>query len=80
MDWLKQHADTIAVLALFIVCFWHLDGKLDTLSKEVRADIAQIKTEIAVIKTEIAVVKAVMIMQKLMPSELAIHGEKINEN
>ena len=72
MDWLKQHADTIAILSLFIGCFWHLDGKLDTLSKEVRADIAQMKTEIAV-------VKAVLIMQKLMPSELAIRGEK-NEN
>lgn len=60
MEWLKKHADTITILSIFFGCFWHLNGKIEDLTKE-----------FGNIKTEIAVMKAVMIMQKIMPVELA---------
>jgi hypothetical protein len=40
MDWFKQHADTIAILTVFIGCFWTLNEKINSMDK----DIAIIKT------------------------------------
>ena len=35
MDWFKQHADTIAILTVFIGCFWTLNEKINSLEKDV---------------------------------------------
>ena len=40
MEWFKKHGDTLAVIATFAMCFWHLNEKINTLEK----DIAIIKT------------------------------------
>lgn len=40
MDWFKQHADTVAIITTFILCFWHLNERITTLEK----DVAIIKT------------------------------------
>lgn len=40
MDWFKQHADTLAILSMFAICFWHLNEKINVVEK----DIAIIKT------------------------------------
>jgi len=40
MDWFKQHADTIAIITTFVLCFWHLNEKIVQLDK----DVAIIKT------------------------------------
>lgn len=34
MDWLKQHADTIAIVITFLTCFWHLNEKISALEKD----------------------------------------------
>ncbi len=65
-EFLKKHADTITIVLTFLGCFWHLNERISTIEKDVSA-----------IKTEIAVLKAVMIMQKLMPAELAHKEEKM---
>lgn len=69
MEWLKKHADTIASISVFAICFWTLNEKMnDRFSK--------IETELAVIKTEIAVIKTVLIIKNIMPSELAKNDVK----
>jgi len=35
MDWLKQHADTIAIIATFVGCFWNLNTKINEIEKDV---------------------------------------------
>jgi hypothetical protein len=40
MEWLKQHADTIAILTVFVGCFWNLSEKINVIDK----DVAIIKT------------------------------------
>jgi hypothetical protein len=34
MDWFKQHADTLAILAVFSGCFWNLNEKINQIDKE----------------------------------------------
>jgi hypothetical protein len=64
MEWFKQHADTIVILGSFALCFWNMNEKMND-------NFNDIGKEIAGLKTDIAVVKAVMIIQKIMPAELA---------
>ena len=40
MDWFKQHADTIAILAVFMGGFWTINEKINSIDK----DVAIIKT------------------------------------
>ena len=40
MAWLKEHGDTIAILAVFVSCFWTLNEKITSIDK----DLAIIKT------------------------------------
>ena len=40
MDWFRNHADTIAIISTFIVCFWSLNEKIAAIDK----DVAIIKT------------------------------------
>lgn len=35
MEWFKQHADTIAIITTFVLCFWHLNEKIIQLDKDV---------------------------------------------
>lgn len=64
MEWFKQHADTLVILGSFALCFWNMNEKMNDKFND-------IGKEISGLKTDIAVVKAVMIMQKIMPAELA---------
>ena len=40
MEWLKKHADTLAILGTFAICFWTLNEKINTIDK----DLTVIKT------------------------------------
>lgn len=54
MDWFKKHADTIAILTSFALCFWHLNEKINTIEK----DVTIIKTVLIlknIMPTELAV-------------------------
>jgi len=64
MEWFKQHADTIVILGSFALCFWNMNEKMND-------NFNDIGKEIAGLKIDIAIVKAVMIIQKIMPAELA---------
>ena len=35
MDWFKKHADTLAILGTFAVCFWTLNEKISVIEKDV---------------------------------------------
>lgn len=39
-NWWKEHADTIAILGTFAICFWTLNEKINSIDK----DVAVIKT------------------------------------
>lgn len=64
MEWFKQHADTLVILGSFALCFWNMNEKMND-------KFNNIGKEISGLKTDVAVVKAVMIIQKIMPIELA---------
>jgi hypothetical protein len=60
MEWFKKHTDTVIILAAFAASILWMNGKFNDIEKEINN-----------LKTDIAVMKTVMIMQKIMPAELA---------
>ncbi len=56
MNWFKQHADTIAILGTFAMCFWTLNEKVNTGFSSLEKDITIIKT--------------VLVMKNIVPHEL----------
>ncbi len=61
MEWFKKHTDTVIILAAFATSVLWMNGKFNDI------DVKFFKIE-----KDIAIVKTVLIMQKIMPSELAI--------
>lgn len=70
--WLMKHSDTIALLAVFLGGFYWIDGKFDKVNQR----FSVIETDMNTIKTEVAVIKTVLIMQNIMPKELAHNDEE----
>lgn len=64
MEWLKKHADTVMVLGGILTATLWMNSRFN-----------EVDREISTIKTEIAVMKAVLIMKKVMPTELASNVE-----
>lgn len=64
MDWFKKHADTIAILGTFAICFWTLNEKMETRFNEVDRRFTGIERDMATIKT-------VLILKNIMPSDMA---------
>jgi len=72
MEWFKKHGDTIATLAFFAGCFWNLNEKMNENFVIVQRDISALQRDISAIDKEVAIIKTVMIMQNILPNELAI--------
>lgn len=64
MEWFKQHADTIVILGSFALCFWNMNEKMNQKFNEFDKQFAEVHQELAIMKT-------VLIMNKIMPAELA---------
>lgn len=64
MEWFKKHTDTVIILTAFAASILWMNGKFNEIEKEMNS-----------LKTDIAIMKTVMIMQKIMPSELATSKE-----
>ena len=65
MDWFTKHADAVMVIgAIFYSMIW-MNTKFSDIDKR-----------FSDIEKDIAIMKAVMVIQKIMPSELATKGEK----
>lgn len=64
MEWFKQHADTIAILATFCAAFCWVDGKFD-----------RIDDRFSALEKDVAIIKTVLIMKQIMPCEMAHHEE-----
>lgn len=62
---LKKHVDTIVILGAVLGSFLWMNGKIN----EIKVDISDIQREIDRIKT-------VLIMQRIMPAELAKQEHK----
>jgi hypothetical protein len=60
MDWWKKHTDTIIVLGGILSAVIWMNGKF-----------TDVHTRLNEIEKDIVMVKTVMIMQKIMPTELA---------
>lgn len=60
MDWFSKHVDTVIILGAFASTVLWMNGKFNEIEKEIYG-----------LKTEIAIIKTVMIMQNIMPKELA---------
>jgi predicted transcriptional regulator len=72
--WFKKHSDTIAMLAVMLGGFYWIDGKFDKINdrfSSINDRFESIERDMNIIKTEVAVIKTVMIMQNIMPKELA---------
>lgn len=63
-NFLTKHIDTIIILTAVCSSVLWMNGKFN-----------DIHTQFTGIEKDIAVLKAVLIMQKIMPAELAINGE-----
>lgn len=73
MDWFKNHADTIAILGAFALCFWNLNEKMNDKFTAVDNRFSSIEKDVAIIKT-------VMIMNHHMPCEIAAEKDKMQHN
>jgi hypothetical protein len=60
MNWFKKHVDTVVVLGGILCSFLWMQGKFSNIDEQFNK-----------LNTEIAVIKTVLIMQKIMPQELA---------
>jgi hypothetical protein len=56
-SWFKQHADTIAILSMFAICFWTLNEKMND--------------RFTALEKDICIIKTVLIMKNIMPTEMA---------
>lgn len=75
MDWLKKHVDTIVILSAFGSSVIWINGKFNDIEKQFSA----VEREFSEIRQELAVIKTVLIMNKMMPIELARLEEKIKD-
>ncbi len=66
MEWIRKHVDTVIILTAFASSLIWMNGKFNEVDKQF-SDIHQ----------ELAILKTVLIMQKIMPVELA-RNEEIN--
>ena len=64
MDWFKQHADTAVVIGAIAASLCWMNASINELRDELRTDIARLDKDLAIVKT-------VLIMQKMMPCEMA---------
>ena len=62
MEWFKRHADTLVILGSFALCFWNMNEKFNE--------------KFSALDKDIAIIKTVLIMQKIMPAELAVNENK----
>ena len=60
MDWFKKHTDTVIILTAFATCILWMNGKFNEVDKRFND-----------LEKDIVMIKTVLIMQKIMPSELA---------
>lgn len=60
MNWFKQHADTIAIVTMIVLCFWNLNEKIWVVGEKINT-----------IEKDLTVIKTVLCMKNIMPSELA---------
>ncbi len=60
MEWLKKHTDTVIVLGAILSSVLWMNGKF-----------SHIDHRFAYFEKEMAVMKTVLIMQKIMPAEMA---------
>jgi hypothetical protein len=67
MNWFKKHADTVAILAGVLASVLWMNGKFSDVDKRFN----EVYQRISIIEKDIAVMKAVLIMQKILPTELA---------
>lgn len=72
-NWFKQHADTVAILGAFVICFWTLNEKMNDKFNIVDSRFNKIETDLAVIKT-------VLTLKNIMPTELAKCDKKEEKN
>lgn len=56
-SWFREHADTIAILSMFALCFWNLNEKMNT--------------KLGEIERELAIIRTVLVMKNIMPETLA---------
>ena len=76
MDWFKKHADTITILSMFAICFWHINEKMNEGFRQVDQRFVQVDREIAMMDQDIAIIKTVLIMKQVMPIELSACTEE----
>jgi hypothetical protein len=60
MEWFKRHSDSIAVISVLAASMVWMNGKFSDIDKEISG-----------LKTDVAIIKTVMLMNKIMPTELA---------
>jgi hypothetical protein len=78
MDWFKKHTDAVIILTAFAGCMLWMNGKFNDIDRRfyiVDAEILTVRNDMnqrfSEVEKEIAIIKAIMIIQKIMPAELA---------
>jgi hypothetical protein len=67
MEWIKKHAYTCVIISSIAASILWMNGKFNDIERDIYG-----------LKTDIAVMKTVLIMNDIMPKELAKSNEIIN--
>lgn len=71
MDWLRKHADSVAVIGSIVLATVWTVNSIHGVKEDLSKDINRLEKEISKIDKEVAVMKAVMITKGVMNGELA---------
>ena len=81
MIWFKKHADSIAVISVVVLAVLWMTSQITNtrldLSKEISDSAGKLQKDIANLQKEVAVIKTVLIMNRMMPKELAIQENEL---
>jgi hypothetical protein len=71
MDFLKKHADTVAIIGGILTSVLWMNGKFNDVDKKFN----EMDKKFSTIEKDMAVIKTVLIMKEIMPDKLAKHEE-----
>ncbi len=67
MEWFKKHTDTVIILAAFAASILWMNGKFNDIDNR----FFKVEKDMLMLEKDISILKTILIMQKIMPAEMA---------
>jgi len=67
-NWIKKHVDTVVVLGAVVASVMYMNNGFNSVNEK----IYKLDKELALINKEVSIIKAILIIQRILPPELAL--------